>query len=79
MALVLILGREMADREKIYDNPRSPKREWKKGDRRTIDGQEYVNDGHVDDQSERDLKKRPALMRDEHFWVKQEPEEKPTS
>lgn len=61
--------------------PKESPREWKKGDTRMIDGEEYESDGHVDEQSDDDLKKKPTILRDRHFWLRKEkpPKEVPTS
>lgn len=58
----------MADREKLYDNPRSPKGP-KKGDRRTIDGVEMESVGATEDVAKDDPSGPPATVRDGHFWV----------
>lgn len=79
----------MADRSKLYDNDRSKKKAeeeeaeeaaaWKKGSRRMIDGKMYESQGHVDDQTDADKQKAPALLKDKHFWTPVPEEATPTS
>lgn len=68
-------------RRMLGGEPTEGSREWKKGDTRTIDGEEYESDGHVDEQSGDDLQKKPTILRDRHFWLRKEklPKEVPTS
>lgn len=67
----------------LHDHPRSMQ-SWKRGDTRMFDGEAWESDGHIDEQSEEDLKKPATRIEDKHFWRKKkkpapEPDAVPTS
>lgn len=70
----------MSEDPPLYDNPKSPKN-WKKGDRRKINGVEMESQGPLEDAAKENPEGPPGHVRDKHLWypVKKPDDAVPTS